>query len=254
MSGDVTTAMSDGVGRLVVNNPPMNILTRAVLGGLREGLSTLEADAELRVVLLTAQGKHFSVGADVGEHLAPHYQDMIPEFIDTVKALLAFPLPIVAGVRGRCLGAGFEIATVADIVVAGEGASFGQPEIMLGVLPPAACAVLPELCPWGVAADLVLTGDSIEAAEAHRVGIVRSVVADEMVDQAAMELAKRIARHSAAALRLAKRALRLGRSQRLERALDGASALYTGELMHTADAVEGLQGFIEKRRPTWKHR
>ena len=254
MSGYVTTATSDGVGRLVVNNPPLNILTRAVLGELREGLHALEADAELRVVLLTAQGKHFSAGADVGEHLPPHYQDLIPEFIDTVRALHAFPLPIVVGVRGRCLGAGFEIATVGDIVVAGEGASFGQPEIMLGVLPPAACAVLPELCPWGVAADLVLTGDSIDAREAHRVGIVRAVVADEMVDEAAMEFAKRIARHSAAALRLAKRALRSGRSPRLEGALDAAGALYVDELMQTADALEGLQAFVDKRRPTWRHR
>jgi cyclohexa-1,5-dienecarbonyl-CoA hydratase len=248
------TGVTDGIGRLVLNNPPLNILTRAVLGELRDELAVLRADDTLRVVLLTAEGKHFSVGADVAEHLPPYHEGLIPEFLDTVGALDAFPLPVVAAVRGRCLGAGFELVGVCDVVIAGEGASFGQPEIVLGVLPPAACAILPEICPWGVAIDLVCTGDSIEAREAARVGIVRSVVPDDHVEIAAQEFAKRISRHSGAALRHAKRILQAGRTERRARALEGAGAIYTDELMQTADALEGLQAFIEKRQPTWRHR
>jgi cyclohexa-1,5-dienecarbonyl-CoA hydratase len=249
----VTLAVDDGVGRLVLNNPPLNIMTRALFGQLRSGLRELEADQTLRVVVLSAEGKHFSVGADVGEHLPPHYPDLIAEFLDTIRAVYGFPLPVVAAVRGRCLGAGFEVAAAADIVVAGEGASFGQPEIQLGVFPPAACAMLPERVPPGMAATLVFTGDAIDASEAQRVGIVRQVVADDQVEQRALEVARRIARHSGAALRHAKHAMR-PESDRLHGALQHAGQVYVAKLMDTGDALEGLQAFLEKRSPTWSHK
>ncbi|HSG82412.1 MAG TPA: enoyl-CoA hydratase-related protein [Gemmatimonadota bacterium] len=250
----VKTSFEDGIGRLVLNNPPVNILTRGVMGELREGLAGLAAEEALRVVVLMAEGKHFSAGADVGEHLPPEYEGMIPEFIDTIKAIYRFSLPVIAAVRGRCLGGGFEVAQAADIVIAGESAAFGQPEILLGVLPPAACAVLPELCAPGLAAELVLAGDPIGAAEAAAAGLVRRVVADEKVEEEALALAGRIARHSAAALRQTKEALRTGSRARVVEAMDRAGAIYVDRLMATEDAVEGLQAFLEKRTAEWKHR
>ncbi len=160
---------------------------------------------------------------------------------------------MIAAVRGRCLGGGFELVQAADIVIAGAGAVFGQPEIALAVSPPAACALLPELCPPGLAADLVLSGDTISAEEAMSAGLVRRVVPDEGVDEAALELAGRIARHSAAALRETKRALRAGTASRLSEALDGAARIYIEDLMATQDATEGLEAFLEKRPPVWSH-
>jgi cyclohexa-1,5-dienecarbonyl-CoA hydratase len=206
------------------------------------------------VLLLSAEGKHFSAGADVGEHLPPHFTDLIPEFLETVRAIYRFPLPVVVAVQGRCLGAGFELAMAGDVIIAGEGASLGQPEIMLGVLPPAACAFLPHMCPPGVAAELVFTGDAIDAREAKDAGIVRRVVPDELVEEAAADLAKRIARHSAAALRLTKRALRGLDTERQGEALAHAGAVYVDDLMRSHDALEGLEAFMEKRPPTWSHR
>jgi cyclohexa-1,5-dienecarbonyl-CoA hydratase len=178
---------------------------------------------------------------------------MIPEFIATIARLAAFPAPVVAAVRGRCLGGGFELVQAADLVVAGEGAVFGQPEIVLGVLPPAACALLPELCGRVRAAELVLTGDTITAVQARDVGLVTRVVPDDRVDAEAGALAGRLARHSAAALRVTKRALRAGTAPRLAEALRAAERLYLDELMATRDAVEGLTAFLEKRTPTWTH-
>jgi cyclohexa-1,5-dienecarbonyl-CoA hydratase len=244
----VTLSIEDGIGQLVLDGPPLNILTRSVLGQLTAGLRELEADKSLRVVVISAQGKHFSVGADVGEHLPPHYPDLISEFLDTVRAVRGCPLPVVAAVRGRCLGAGFEVAAAADILVAGKGASFGQPEIMLGVFPPAACALLPEMCPPGVVAELVFTGDAIDAQAAQRAGIVTHVVPDERTEEEALGVAKRIARHSGAALRHAKRALRPEPTN-----FKHAGQVYVAELMETKDAVEGLRAFLEKRKPTWSH-
>jgi cyclohexa-1,5-dienecarbonyl-CoA hydratase len=176
---------------------------------------------------------------------------MIPEFLDTVRGFARFPVPVIAAVRGRCLGGGFEIAQAADLIVAGESASFGQPEIQLGVMAPAACAVLPARCPRGLAAEILFTGDAIDARRALEAGLVQRVVPDDRLMDEALALAARMARHSAAALRATKRALRL--SDTAAAALDAAGALYVDELMQTRDAHEGLLAFVEKRRPAWTH-
>ena len=250
----VAAELENGIGRLHIDNPPLNILTRKVLKRLRRQLTRLAPARQLRVLLVTAEGKHFSAGADVEEHLPPEHEHMIPEFIATVRALDCFPLPVIAAVRGRCLGGGFELAQAADIIVAGESAVFGQPEIALGVMPPAACALLPELCSPSAAAEIVLSGEPLDAREALGLGLVRRVVADEELEDAAMELARSIARHSGAALRATVRALRAGTTERRVRALAAARKVYMDELMETGDAIEGLQAFVEKREPSWSHR
>jgi cyclohexa-1,5-dienecarbonyl-CoA hydratase len=250
----IKTSVEDGVGRIIIDEPPLNILSQKLLGELREGLSTLEQDESLRVVVMSAEGKHFSAGADVGEHMPPDFEQMIPEFIDTITAIDSFALPVIAAVKGRCLGGGFEVVQAADIIIAGEGAVFGQPEIMLGVLPPAACAILPDICSPVKAAEVVFTGDSLSAQQAQQAGIVLRVVADDSVEIEALQLAGKIARHSGAALRITKKALRAGISDHRAAALKDVGRIYVDELMQTEDAVEGLQAFLDKRKPVWKHR
>lgn len=252
-SRTVLASHEDGVGRLVLARPPLNILTRSMLAELREALRDLGAVRDLRVVVLEAEGKHFSAGADVEEHLPPEHEALIPEFVDTVRALHGFPLPTVAAVRGRCLGGGFELVQAADLVVAGAGASFGQPEIVLGVMAPAACALLPERAP-AAARELLFTGDAVDAEAALRMGLVTRVVDDGEVERAAHEMAGRVARHSGAALRTVKSALLAGRGRGVAEALDSAARIYLEELMATEDAVAGLRAFVEKRTPVWRHR
>lgn len=246
-------AIEDGIATLTLDHPPLNILTRAVLAGLRESLASLEADTSLRVVRLMATGKHFSAGADVGEHLPPQYAELIPEFCDTLEALVSFPLPVIAAVRGRCLGGGFELAMAADVIVAGESATFGQPEILLGVTAPVACVLLPRIAQHGFAAELLFTGDSVSATRARSAGVVQHVVADASVDDEAMVIARRIARHSAAAVRATKRTLLDSAALPRTEALRAASDYYVNDLMKTHDALEGLNAFLEKRPAVWRH-
>jgi len=247
------TSIEDGIGRIVLNQPPLNILSQQLLGDLRRDLALLEAEKTLRVLIISAEGKHFSAGADVGEHMPPAFEQMIPEFIETVAMIDSFPLPVIAAVHGRCLGGGFELVQAADMIVAGEGAMFGQPEIMLGVLPPAACAVLPDICAPGRAAEIVFTGEALNAFDAHQAGLVLRVVADDRLEAEALDLANKIARHSAAALKVTKQALRSGIAERRAAAFTAVDKIYTADLMSTDDAVEGLQAFLDKRKPTWKH-
>lgn len=249
----VATTTESGIGRIELDRPPLNILTQAMLRDVREQLRRLAEQPDLRVLLLTATGDHFSAGADVGEHLPPHHLSLIPEFLDTVAALDAFPVPVVAGVRGRCVGGGFELVQPVDLIVAGQGASFGQPEIALGVFPPAACVLLPGRLPPSLVSKIIYSGESISAVEAERWGLVARVVPDGDVEQEALAEARRIARHSAAALRAAKAALRGCGALARHTALRAAGQIYLHDLMETHDAVEGLRAFTDKRRPVWRH-
>ena len=250
----IRTSLEEGIGTLTLDRPPLNILGRAMLAELRGGVAEMAARDDVRVLLLQAEGEHFSAGADVGEHLPPEFEEMIPEFLDTIRAIAAFPFPVIAAVQGRCLGGGFELVQAADVIVAGQGALFGQPEIVLGVSAPAACALLPTLVSPALAAEILLTGDPITADRAFQAGLVGLVVDDERVEEEAEALAQRMARHSGAALRLTKKALRRGSAAARETALCESGLIYTEELMQTADAVEGLRAFVEKRTPEWTGR
>jgi cyclohexa-1,5-dienecarbonyl-CoA hydratase len=246
--------VADGVATLTLDHPPLNILTRAVLAELDQALDALAADASVRVLLLCAAGRHFSAGADVGEHLPPQHRELIPEFMALIAKLAAFPLPVIAAVRGRCLGGGCELVLAADLVVAGEGATFGQPEILLGVTAPAACVLLPRIATRGFAAELLFTGDAVSATRAHAGGLVQHVVADEAAEAEALALAHRVARHSAATLRAVKRTVTATASLPRTEALREAGRIYVEDVMRTEDALEGLAAFTEKRAAAWRHR
>jgi cyclohexa-1,5-dienecarbonyl-CoA hydratase len=244
---------ADGVGRLTLDHPPLNILTRAILTEYRTHLARAAGEAALRVVVLEAAGQHFSAGADVSEHLPGQWEALIPEFLATIAQLDAFPVPVIAAVQGRCLGGGFEFVLSADVVVAADDVAFGQPEIVLGVTPPAACALLPDHLSASAAAALIYGGDPITADDALRLGLVWQVVPHDDLAFTAQALAARMARHSSAALRAAKAALKGDRLADRQRRLALAGAHYADDVMRTHDAVEGLTAFLAKRRPVWSH-
>jgi cyclohexa-1,5-dienecarbonyl-CoA hydratase len=246
--------VEDGIAALALANPPLNVLTRALMTELREALAELAREPGLRALVIAAEGRHFSAGADVGEHLPPTYRELIPEVAATMEALAAFPLPTIAAVRGRCLGGGFELAQAADLIVAGEGATFGQPEIALAVTAPIAAVLLPRRAGYGFAAEALFTGDPVSAARAREAGVVQRVVADERVEEEALALARHCARHSAAALRATKRTLLETCGLARAEALGKAAAIYVDDLMRGEDPLEGLHAFLEKRTPVWRHR
>jgi len=249
---ELRTTVADGIARVMLDHPPLNVLTRGVLAELRQALRRLAEQRDLRVLILGACGKHFSAGADVAEHMPPVFRDLIPEFLETVLAVVDFPIPVIAAVQGRCLGGGFELISAADIIIASEDAMFGHPEIKLAVFPPAACVLLPARCSWGAAAELLYGGEPITAVQAREAGLVRDVVPADRLDATVAALAQRIARHSAVGLRLTKRCVRetwLIQREMLWR----AGRIYADDLMATEDAVVGLAAFLEKRQPVWRH-
>lgn len=251
---NVTLERKEDVAVLTINRPPLNVLDIATLGEINAALEDIEADAGVKALVIAAEGRAFCAGVDVKDHTADKVDEMIHTFHRTFHLLEALEVPTVAAVQGAALGGGCELALFCDLVVATEGASFGQPEIKVGVFPPVAAVMFPRLMGRKKALELLLTGETIDAREAQRLGLVNRVVPAEELDAAVEELVGKLTALSGAVLRLTKRAVRQGLDAPFDDALAAVEELYLGDLMRTEDAHEGLAAFMEKRRPMWKDR
>ncbi len=238
---------------LILDSPPANILDGAKIEVLTRSFRDAREVAQLKAIILAGAGDHFSFGASVEEHLPGAFDTMIPAFHDLFRALLAAEVPCLAAVNGRCLGGALELVTPCQRIWASPEASLGQPEITLGVFAPVASLLLADRVGRARAEELCVSGRVIDAAEAARIGLVDEVVAEPVA--AAKEYAQtQLLSKSASSLRLAVRAARLERKALLADALAEVERLYLDTLMGTADAVEGLTSFVDKRRPVWRNR
>ncbi|MBI3160197.1 MAG: enoyl-CoA hydratase/isomerase family protein [Chloroflexi bacterium] len=248
----LTLELKAGSAVLTLDRPPLNILDIATLRAMEQFLHELGADASVRVLILQAAGKYFSAGVDVAEHTPERVGEMIPLFHRVCLALMDFPVPTLAAIHGHALGGGCELALCCDISVLAGEARLGQPEVQLAALAPIAAALLPRLIGSHAAAELLLTGQPIDAERALQLRMVNAVVPAQSVHAWAHEKAAELAKLSRAALTLNKRALRLGAAGGLAN-LQDLEQLYLNDLMQTHDAREGLSAFMEKRTPEWKH-
>lgn len=237
---------------IIIDNPPVNILTGAVMKEMIDVLNYSANVKAYRVVVLKGEGKAWSAGADVGEHLPGKYEEMLEVFGELCELVRTYPVPTIAVVDGLCLGGGCEVAAMCDFIIATDRAKFGQPEIKVGVLPPVACAHFPRKYGWGNALEIILTGDVYSAQDAHKLGLVRKVVSVEEFNDAVDAYAAKFTSNSGAVLRIAKQAAIAGLDITPKEAADTVDDIYRNRLMKTHDAVEGLQAFLGKRKPDWK--
>lgn len=240
-----------GVATIALDRPPLNILDIAMLRDIEAALTDVQADRRQKVLLLAACGRAFCAGVDVADHTADRVRPMLAALHGVVQQLLSLEIPVVAAVNGAALGGGCELLQACDVVLAADTAKLGQPEIRLGVFPPVAAALLSSRVGPQAAADLVLSGRVVDAAEALRLGLVSRVVPAATLAQEARAYATAVAASSGPVLRLAKRALAFGRDWPGPQALARTEALYLDELMALSDAHEGIAAFLEKRAPQW---
>lgn len=250
----VRVDVDDGIATLTLDRPPLNVLTILLLERLETVLRDLQAERELRLIVLRGAGRAFSAGVDVGEHLGASLLPMLDAFDRASRALLASDIPTLAVVHGAALGGACELVALCDLAIAAEDARLGTPEITLGVVPPVGAAVFPSLVGRQRANALVLTGDLISGRDAADWGLVwRAVPADRLQEETAA-VVEQFRGRSAASLRLAKRTLGLSTRRGLEAAISAADAEQRRALPALADGEEGLRAFLEKRAPRWSHR
>src|SRR5262245_20109531 len=247
-------AVHDRVARLTLRRPPLNVLDIALCRALAAALRDLAKRGDVGVLLLAAEGRSFSAGVDIGEHLPPKAARSLRSFHAVCRALLEFPRPTVARVHGDALGGGLEVVLCCDLAIASYSARLGLPEIGLGVFPPLAAALLPRLAGRRAAAEAILWGEALPAERALRLGFVSEVVPSVDLDAAVSLRARRVASLPGAAAALARRAILRGADGPFAPALRSVESIYLGRLLRTRDAREGLEAFLEKRPPGWKHR
>lgn len=259
MAHDLIRVSEKWDGRVVVialGPPPGNIITSRLIGEVSSELSRLSRGADatrVKAVVFQGEGKHFSFGASVEEHRPELVAEMLPRFHRLLGDIIECPVPTIARVSGLCLGGGFELALACSMIIAAESASFGVPEIKLGVFPPAASALLPYKAPEAAACRLILTGAQLPAGELHRLGLVNAVEPLDSLDSALDHfIEEEILPKSASSLRLACRAARGGLARHYRERIDELERLYLDSLMSTHDAREGIAAFLEKRAPKWQ--
>ena len=246
----------DRVARIMFAHPPLNILNIAMAREISEALASLTEAREIAAIVFEAApgSRAFCAGVAVEEHVAETVFQMLDGFHGIFRQLEQLARPTIAVVEGSALGGGCELVAACDIVIAGENARFGQPEIKLGVFPPVAALLLPRIVGDKRARELILTGEMIDAAEALRIGLVNHVVPTSELAQKTKEVLSRLRELSSIALEMSCKAIDLGNGRTIDEALKEVEDIYLHELMKTNDANEGIRAFMEKRKPVWRNR
>ena len=250
MSTEAVRVEREGsVATVTLAHPPVNAISQEVLDGLRAAFAALAADEAVRVAVLTGEGQIFSAGADLGSAAAQGPLGLLRHGRAVYDEVWGFPKPLLAAVNGLCVGGGLELALLADLRLCADSARFGQPEVNLGIIPGwGGTQRLPAAIGAQRAAELILTGRLMRAAEAAEAGLVLHSYPDDELRDHVRNLARRLAEKPPLALAAAKSALRAG----LEagpaegRSCEGAAM---ERLAASEDAQEGVLAFLQKRRP-----
>lgn len=244
---------AEDVARITINRPPLNVLTIEALMELNTALERARDDLNVKVIVIKGAGeKAFSVGLDIKDHFPERIETALNTFNRTFDLLTTVDKPTIAAVQGFALGGGCELACGCDMIVASEKAQFGQPEINVGAIPSIATVLLPRLVGRKKAFELILTGEVIDAAEAKRLGLVNHVVPPEKLEEKTRDLADDLKEKSPVVVKLTRMALYQSVDLDFKKAIDAVTGIYLNLLIKTEDAVEGLEAFLDKRKPQWK--
>jgi cyclohexa-1,5-dienecarbonyl-CoA hydratase len=246
---------ADGLITITINRPPHNVLDIALMTELNRAVDAAARDETAKALMITAAGdKVFSAGVDVMDHTPDKVVQMIDTFHGLLRQILTCPVPTIAALNGSAMGGGCELAMACDMILAKENIKIGQPEIKLGVFPPIAAILLPKVMPMNKVMELLLGGGLITAEEARRLGFLNHVYPASSFVADCRAFAGQFLSLSRVALIYTKRAIREASGKPFLDALSNLEQIYLKELMTTADAIEGLNSFMEKRKPVWTNK
>jgi cyclohexa-1,5-dienecarbonyl-CoA hydratase len=247
----LTVEINPPVARIVLRNPPLNVIDIAMMEEMAQALAAVEERRDVSVIVFSGDGKAFSAGVDVAAHTPDKIETMLQNFHAAIRFVVASRKVTIAAVRGYCLGGGAELAMVCDLVYTAATAQWGFPEIKLACYPPVACTALATLIGQKRASELILTGRTITGIEAAEMGLANRAVPDEQLTSTVDQTLDELRRLSPAALAVAKKAIYAWDAMHFDKGLARAEKIYLKELMKTEDAAEGIGAFVEKRAPKW---
>ncbi len=240
--------------RLTLNAPKANVLDAEIMAELQTQLENIQP--QVKLIQFVGAGEHFSFGASVPEHTRDRAPTMLKQFHRLFYTLADLVVPTAALISGQCLGGGMELALMCNFIFIDRTAKLGQPEISLGVFAPPASVILPLKIGQAKADDLLLTGRIVNAQEAIEIGLAAKLFEDRdaMLTGTDEWTEKQILPKSASSLRFAVQAARSQFNETLREQLSKLEKFYIEELMATYDANEGIESFLEKRKPEWGNR
>lgn len=247
--GTVRVERTGGRVTVVWDRPPVHVFDIPLLEALAQTLRSAPV-REAHVVVLRGERHRWSAGFAVEDHLAERVRGMFQAFRSVLRALAEVPGPTLAQVEGPCLGGGLEILSLCDLAFAADSATFGQPEIRLGVFPPLAAAWNPRSLGPKPAAELLFLGETMTAHQAQEVGLVSRVLPSDALEAEVGRVAVQLSGLRREALVFLKAAMHAGESRRWAE-LEEAERIYLERLMRLPNAEEGLKAFLEKRAPVW---
>jgi len=247
----LTLEIAAPLARLTLANGPQNVIDIPLMQELIAALEEVEQQSAVSTLLISGKGTNFSSGVDVAAHRPATVRQMLTEFHSVIRSLVSTKKVTVAVVRGNCMGGGAELALVCDMVYTAREARWAFPEIKLGCFPPVAAVGLAALVGQKRAAELILTGRQISGAEALSIGLANAAVDDAELDATVREATDRLAQLSPASLAVTKKALYAWDSMHFDKGLARAEKVYLEELMQLPDAKEGIEAWLEKRKPKW---
>jgi len=243
------------VASIILNDGKGNILDNEMMNEFHGYFADFKKEKNLKLISFESRGKHFSFGASVEEHTKENCGAMLESFHSLFYELIDLSIPTMAKISGQCLGGGMELALFCNFLFADKTANMGQPEIMLGVFAPPASLILPMRVPAVHCEEILLTGKSIDAVKAEKIGLLNQVFDSKEEMDVFLDdwISKNICTKSASSLRYAVSAMRMEFNERILKGLPMLEKMYISELMDSNDANEGINSFIEKRKPIWKN-
>src|SRR5215468_1252239 len=246
--------IANSIARLSLNHAPHNVLTVPMMKEMAEAIESLNGRADVKAILLQSAQQAFSAGISLEDSRPDRVFQTLDAFTRVFQAMVDISKPVIVVVNGPAIGAGSELVGFADVVLATPKAKFAQPEVKLGVFPPFAAVMLPQLIGPKKTYELILTGEALSAEEALRFGFVNKVVPEAELKTQVETLITRISEFSGPVLEVTKRVIGTSIGLPLKQAMKKSQDVYLNELMSLEDVQEGLRAVIEKRRPVWKNK
>ena len=245
----------NSVARIILDDGKANILDSIMMSELIELLTSFKNKNDLKLITFEGAGKNFSFGASVEEHKKELAAEMLNSFHKMFYTIIDLNIPTMAIISGQCLGGGFELPLVCNFIFADKSAKVGQPEILLGVFAPPASIMLPLKIGNAKSDELLITGRVISAEEGKRLGLINEVFEDKEAMLIAVDewITRNIIGKSASSLRFATKAARASFNYFMQKNLPYLTDMFIDSLMETEDANEGINSFMEKRKPVWKN-
>jgi cyclohexa-1,5-dienecarbonyl-CoA hydratase len=247
----ISLVLQRSTARITLNNPPLNVITPVMMDELNQALAEIESNPDISAIVIDGKGSSFSAGVAIAAHTPDNVEAMLTKFHGVIRALLSSKKVTLSKVRGNCLGGGAELAMVCDLSYTGKRARWAFPEISLGCYPPVACATLAALIGQKCATELILTGRTISGVDAATLGLATRVVPEYKLDATIEAVIAQLSKLSPSSLGITKKAIYAWDAMHFDKGLARAEKIYLEELIKTADAQEGINAFLQKRKPSW---